>query len=208
MALILKKDIGLGELSDAYVSFEIEWSSIQGGRWKIDTTVWANKRVRELSIVREWLLFRAADVKQEIPYNEVFANKHGIERDLWDEATSPGPWDTVEDLENISKYTTKFFDPINSYSYYFYDNQNVKNLPTKITQKTIKKDFYKAVKDTSSPLFNCIATPGEDNKEIYKSIKDDMETKKDVILRLAKKEPVLTKLAPSESVLMWPLDWE
>lgn len=207
MAIILKKDVGLGEMVEAYVSFEIEWSTLENGRWKIDVTTWPSKKAREVALLREWIDYRMSDVKVKVPLNEQIANEFGIPLDIWDEATEPGPWDNAEDLKQIRMYANMFTRPIQESSYYFYDDRNVKGLPSKISPKSIKKDFYKAVKDENSELFNCIRTGWADKTEIAKSIKDDLETKKEVILRYAKKDPLLTVLAPSESVLMWPDGW-
>lgn len=205
MALLMKKDIGIGEVIDkAYIKLNTKINA-EPYRWEITVQSFYSKAARERNILQEWIRRRLEAVSNSVPFDENYAanNPQVRTRAQWAEMFTPGPWNTVQDYEKIVKINSIVSRPVQEYTLYYYED--TEELPKQLNKLTnINELVYRLVQDPESRLSAVVFSPGIDDKEIVESFQDDIESPNEVITRLCspKDSPYhfLLKRAPNEGL--------
>ena len=199
MGLLVKKDIGLGDVVDnVYVRANATWRT-EPNEWEIGFQIYLSKKSREIEVIRNWLEWRTRSIVNPVDFNEEVANQlfPGISEEEWHSVFDAGPWTDVAGINALKeKYNSIQTRPIQSLSY---ATLEIGDFPTIAKKEEVMSWVYEQVKE--GKFFHILTSPQLTELETKNSIKDDLESKIDIIKRYGEKESLLLEKLDTEGAI-------
>lgn len=210
MAILVKKDVGYGEIvSNVYVKLTPYFTPLNGGEWKIQAVVFLSKRAKEINVLKKWINHRANTVRVPVPFDPEVSKNLSIPEATWSGFADRGPWDSAAELEHIVRtYMNVSCEPIQKYEGYYYNAEQAKGFENITHLEGMSQIIYTGVKDANAQLVSLIESPQLSKADTVNSIEDDLESDVNVISRIIQSDTAIGKLAPGEETLTIPTIWE